>query len=251
MAWRSTQPMLVHKVLQPRTAREASKLPLVVLLHGSGGDEDDLLPYGAAASEACGGAVVVSLRAPYNQLGGFAWFHGNSRAPPPKALESEIKSSAEAVVQFLEAAPAVFHTDPARSCVFGFSQGATIGWVVSMMPWPRHDLVAALCLISGRAMPDLLLPGTPLGNAVVAAGMLTRRPEVFVAHGSDDSVTPYELGQQSVSLGQSAGLRVEFVVHEEGHTIPIEGMNAVGQYMKASIAATTPAPAPSMARPSS
>ena len=83
------------------------------------------------------------------------------------------------------------------------------------------------------------------------AGLLTRRPEVFVAHGSDDSVTPYELGQQSVSLGQSAGLRVEFVVHEEGHTIPIEVMNAVGQYMKASIAATTPAPAPSMARPSS
>ena len=238
----SSEMPLVHKVLRPRAASEASKPPLIVLLHGSGGDEDDLLSFGAVASEACGGAVVASLRAPYSQLGGFAWFHGNSRAPPAAALETEIGSSAEAVVRFLDAAPAAFGTDPARSCLFGFSQGATIGWVIALMRWPRPDLLASLCLISGRAMPDLLVPATSLGKRVMSSEVLASRPRVFAAHGTADCTTPVELGQQSVSLGRTAGLLVDVVQHDQGHTITIELMAEVGRYMKASFAATEPAP---------
>lgn len=45
-----------------------------------------------------------------------------------EALKSEIGESADALVAFLEAAPAMLGTDPSRACLLGFSQGASIGW---------------------------------------------------------------------------------------------------------------------------
>ena len=74
-------------------ADASARPPLLVLLHGSGADEHDLLPLAPALSAAVGGALVASLRGPFDQLGGFAWFHGNSRAPPPHALSSQIPQS--------------------------------------------------------------------------------------------------------------------------------------------------------------
>ena len=92
-------------------------------MHGSGADENDLFALAPTLSAAAGGAVVASLRGPYDQLGGFAWFHGNSAAPPPAALETQLPSSAARIIAFVEAAPAALGTDPARALAFGFSQG--------------------------------------------------------------------------------------------------------------------------------
>ena len=155
---------LAYKLSLPaRPTSAPQRPPLVVLLHGSGADENNLLPFGPVLSEACAGAVVASLRGPYGQLSGAAWFHGSSAVPAPDALASEIGRSADALVAFLEAAPATLGTDPTRACLLAFSQGATIGWTLALMRWPRPDLLCALALLSGRAMPELLEATSALG----------------------------------------------------------------------------------------
>ena len=174
---------LQYKLHVPSAPPAAGRRPpLVLLLHGSGASEEDLLPLAESVSEHAGGAVVASLRAPHQQLGGYAWFHGNSAAPPPAALETEIGASADAIVRFLEAAPVALQTDAAAAHVLGFSQGATIGWALLLMRWPRADLLSGAVLASGRAMPELLQPSTALGARTAARGELARRPKVLAFH---------------------------------------------------------------------
>lgn len=51
------------------------------------------------------------------------------------------------MIESLAKAPEVFNTDPTRTVLVGFSQGATIGWGVAVSSWPRPDLLAAVCLL--------------------------------------------------------------------------------------------------------
>lgn len=73
----------LHHALLPATRAPADggKPPLLVLLHGTGADEHDLLDIGHHAQAAFGGDLVVaSLRAPLKApWGGYAWFEGARR----------------------------------------------------------------------------------------------------------------------------------------------------------------------------
>ena len=77
---------LQYKLWQPKPIAAPRPPPLLLLLHGSGADENDLLGLAPQLSAACDGAVVASLRGPIAQMGGFAWFHGNSGSPTQKVI---------------------------------------------------------------------------------------------------------------------------------------------------------------------
>ena len=161
----------LHHVFVPAKTRVSGRPPpLVVLLHGTGADEHDLLDAGEQLQQAFGGELAVaSLRAPLSLgYGGYAWFEGYSFAPERRALEHTVRGaapkgqqrrtdagpelfaltdSASRVIAFLEAAPATLGTDPERAALFCFSQGATIGWTVSTSVWPRPGLLKGACLL--------------------------------------------------------------------------------------------------------
>ena len=161
----------LHHVFVPAKTRVSGRPPpLVVLLHGTGADEHDLLDAGEQLQQAFGGELAVaSLRAPLSLgYGGYAWFEGYSFAPERRALEHTVRGaapkgqqrrtdagpelfaltdSASRVIAFLEAAPATLGTDPERTALFCFSQGATIGWTVSTSVWPRPGLLKGACLL--------------------------------------------------------------------------------------------------------
>ena len=223
---RRPPPMPLHYALWLPTATLPAQPPLVLLLHGSGSNEQDLLPLAPLFSDALGGAVVASLRGPYDQLGGYAWFHGNSARPPRVALDQQIGDSADKVAAFLDAAPAALGTDGARAHLFGFSQGATVGWAVALSPWARADLLARLIVFSGRLMPELLDPATPLGKRLGACSRdaLAARPAVLGGHGTADPITPIEIGRENVRLARKAGLELDWYEHAGGHGLDADVM---------------------------
>ena len=53
--------------------------------------------------------------------------------------------------------------------------------------------------ISGRLMPELLQPGTPL-NQRIAPPSQTERLPLFASHGARDSMTPVEIGRANRDL---------------------------------------------------
>jgi predicted esterase len=78
-----------------RSPSDGRKPPLLVLLHGTGASEHDLLDCGREIQAALGGELAVaSVRAPLRaEWGGFAWFQGFSSAPEPRALERTVRGA--------------------------------------------------------------------------------------------------------------------------------------------------------------
>ena len=214
-------------------SRNGSAAPaLLLLLHGLGDNEGGLLPLGCLAP---GGAVVASLRAPLTApFGGFRWFEGYSSAPEPSALERTIGSSVDVLFDFVVAAPETLGTDPDRVYLLGFSQGATVAWAALLSRWPRPGFIAGATVLSGRLMPELLDPGTPLGARCAAPAQLDGVP-LLVAHGSDDAVTPVAMGQDSreaFERWRKGSTPLDFrELRGDGHEVSAQCMEAVRQFL--------------------
>lgn len=194
--------------------------PLLILLHGSGADENDLIGLGPLLAPSCGGAVVVSLRALLgNRQQGYLWFSGSSTRPSPAALSNQIGDARDAVVTFIQAAPTQLGTDPSSVFVVGFSQGATITWTVAASKWPRQDLVKGAACLSGRLMPELASPSTPLGSTAAGSGEQQKRPAVFACHGTKDCVTPFGVAKSTLAVAKGLKIPHVFVQFDGGHTI--------------------------------
>lgn len=191
---RRPPPSLVERVVAPRRASDRPAPPLLVLLHGYGANEDDLLPL---AGQLDPRLLVVSVRAPRALEGGFAWFHldfpRGGGAVPDRA---QARTTLADLVRWLEAAPARLGGDPRRVYLLGFSQGAMMSLGVLRTAPER---VAGVVALSGVADDDAL----PASAADVAMA----RVAVFVAHGTGDTLLP-------VAEGRAIRDRLQPVVHD-------------------------------------
>jgi phospholipase/carboxylesterase len=149
----------VERVVAPRAPSAAP--PLLVVLHGIGADEHDLLPLAGVLDPRF---RVVSLRAPHRYAIGYAWFEivflAGGRVRPH--LEQAAHSLAR-LRAWLAAAPARLGTDPRRTYLLGFSQGAMMSLGVLRT---RPELLAGVVALSGRD-PEGLFPMTASPAAVV------------------------------------------------------------------------------------
>ena len=178
-------------------AAPSSRPGLLLLLHGSGGDENDLLQVGEALAPR--DYLIASLRAPipFGFGGrGYRWFRGASASPAPEALNGDIAESCDAIFAFIRAAPQELGTDPSRVQLFGFSQGATLTWTAMLSAWDRPRLIRAAAAVSGRLMPDLLTPGAALHTRLAPPAQLAG-VRLFASHGSADSITPVAIGREN------------------------------------------------------
>lgn len=165
--------------------------PVVLLLHGRGADEADLLPL---AGELDPRWRYVSARAPFGSGGfGYQWYEMDSvGAPDRRTLAESLRLAGRLAERLAGEAPLVV------TC--GFSQGAVMA-VSLLLAAPQQ--VAAAAMLSGY------LAGEPQA----AAGR-----HVFVAHGLFDPVIPVGFGRQARQRLQAAGATVDYheypIVHQ-------------------------------------
>ncbi|HEV7732011.1 MAG TPA: phospholipase [Candidatus Binatia bacterium] len=176
----SEAPSWTVRVVGPQ--QETPAPPLVVLLHGIGADEFDLLPLAQSLDPRC---KVASIRAPHAYYGGCAWFHIDFQrdgsvvpdVPQARAVLADL-------VRWVEAAPTRFGTDPQRTFLLGFSQGAMMSLgVLGTVP----ERLAGVIALSGRTPGDLFPPTAP--TEAIA------RVPLLVAHGTLDEVLPVTHGR--------------------------------------------------------
>jgi phospholipase/carboxylesterase len=91
--------------------------PPLVLLHGSGGDEHELVPLSADLAP---GSSILVVRGGIPFDGGFAFFH---RLPDRSIDEADIASRAPVLADFIEAATTQYKL-PRAPIAIGFSNGA-------------------------------------------------------------------------------------------------------------------------------
>ena len=205
---------LVH-VSRPGTVE--SDAPAVVLLHGRGTNERDLLPIGARLPD---DLHVLSVRAPEPMDGpdSHTWYEldlsaGGLHASQPDA--EGFRRSLDLLHEFVERAVDRYDLEPDRVGLLGFSQGA----ITSM---------AALLERSGAYRWVVALNGYLADSHADRASAAAAKP-VFVGCGSMDQVIPPERAEGAAETLAEGGVDVRFERYGVGHgTTPEELSDVLG-----------------------
>ena len=186
---------------------EASVRPLL-LLHGTGGDEADLLPLGRRVAP---GAALLSPRGPVLENGMPRFFRRLSEGVFDAA---DVRRRAADLSGFVAAARARYGL-PAPLAL-GFSNGANIA--------------AAMLLLHPEALAGavLLRPMVPLSDAAPAD--LAGRP-VLMLSGAVDPIVPAENAARLAALLAAAGARVAHATVPAGHGLSQADLDRVEAWM--------------------
>jgi phospholipase/carboxylesterase len=198
--------MALHYVTR-EPSEPSPRPPLLVLLHGVGADEQDLLPLAGAMAPRF---FCACVRAPYEaEPMGYSWYAMDWRTHPPTFDLAQAEESRAAVAALLPELPARHGSDPARTFLFGFSQGAAIALAVALT---RPELVRGAVIHSGGMLPGIA--------ERIAPPQALAHVEVLVLHGTDDEVVPVERGRRMRDLlAPFLGDRLTYREHDGGHYV--------------------------------
>lgn len=177
--------------------------PTLLLLHGTGGDENDLVP---VARELMPDAAVLSPRGKVRENGMPRFFR---RLAEGVFDLDDLRFRANELADFVVAAAAHYAIDPARVIAVGFSNGANIASSVLLL---RPGVLGGAVLFRGQVP---LVPDTPPS--------LPATPVLLSNGRADPLVTPAE-SERLVALLRSAGAEVTLMWQPGGHNLTIEDL---------------------------
>jgi predicted esterase len=173
--------------------------PTLLLLHGTGGDEHDMLPLGGLRP----GAAVLSPRGNVLEQGMPRFFR--RLAEGVFDLE-DVKRRAGELADFVAAAAAHYAFEPARVIAVGFSNGANIASAVMLL---RPGVLRGAVLF--RAM----VPFVPEPRQPDAL----RGTDVLISNGRSDPIVPVDETERLAQLLQQQGAGVEVHWQPAGHQL--------------------------------
>lgn len=185
--------------------------PTLLLLHGTGGDERDLLPLGRAIAP---GASLLSVRGQVLENGSPRFFR---RFAEGVFDQADLAFRTDQLREFLKAAAHTYSFDLDRLIAVGFSNGANIAGSLLL----RHVEALAGGLLL-RAMVPFRPPKPP---------NLQRRPVLLLAGIADPIVSSTE-AQTLEELFQAANARVELRWVDSGHALSAEDVRNSREWLK-------------------
>src|SRR5258708_17264403 len=176
--------------------------PVLLLLHGTGGDESDLIPIGEQLAQAIpGGAHLLSPRGKVLENGMPRFFR---RLAEGVFDIEDLKLRAAELASFIESAAEVYGFDSGKVIAAGYSNGANIAAAVLLL----HPGVLSAAI--------LLRPMVPLEPEKLPDLSGVR---IFIAAGQRDPIVPPGQTQRLATLLESAGADVELFRHAGGHEL--------------------------------
>lgn len=164
----------------------------VLLLHGSGGDENDLLPVARALVP---GAAFLSPRGKVMDQGLLRFF---------KVDRSDVKERAAELAEWVGGAAKQYKIDRAHLYALGYSNGANMAAALMLL---HPGTIAGACLLRTRAVvqPEVLpqLKGSP----------------VLISAGQHDELIAAEQAEELAQLLSQAGAHVDLAVQNAGHEL--------------------------------
>ncbi|MBW4647715.1 MAG: phospholipase [Kastovskya adunca ATA6-11-RM4] len=170
----------------PKNYQASRPAPLVVMLHGAGGD-------------ARGGLMLQNLA----DAAGLILLAPASRRQTWDVLFGEYGPDITLIDQALAQTFSRYAVDPTRLAIAGFSDGASYALSVGIT---NGDLFTHVIAFS----PGFMAPASQVGS-----------PRLFISHGTQDSVLPIDnCSRRIVPQVQRAGYDVVYREFDGSHTIP-------------------------------
>lgn len=182
----------------------------LLLLHGTGGDESDLLPLGG---ELWPGAALLGVRGKVLESGMPRFFR---RVAEGVFDVEDLKFRTGELAQFIAAASARYGFSSKKLIAVGYSNGANIA--ASLILLHPHYLAAAVLF---RAM----VPFTP--DIIRNFSNLS----VFLRAGDQDPIVPQSQPEELAALFESGGADVTLSWHRGGHELAADDIEAAKAWL--------------------
>ena len=197
---------------------QSGRTNTLLLLHGTGGDEHDLLPLGRTLDP---GANLLSPRGKILQGGMPRFFR---RLAEGVFDQEDLKFRTQELASWIDAAIAEYEIDPSTLVAVGYSNGANIAasmLLSGMARFPRAVLLRAMVPFDGP-----VAPGSLSGN------------DILMLSGKRDPIIPPRNSKRLAEKLQEAGATVTLRWSESGHGLESHEIAAAKDWVSAQLAHT-------------
>lgn len=184
---------------------------ILLLLHGTGGNENDLIPLGPELDP---GAALLSPRGKVLENGRPRFFR---RLAEGVFDEADVIRRAHELADFVEAATLRYEFDPRQVTAVGYSNGANIAAAVLLL---RPEVLGAAVLL--RAMVPLVPPVLPT--------LVNMR--VLISSGQQDPIVPVENADRLAAILRQAGADVTLRFESAGHGLVSGDLDAAKAWLE-------------------
>jgi len=197
-----------HHIFQPGTDPAAAPL---LLLHGTGGNERDLLPLARTLSP---GAAVLSPRGDVSEHGANRFF---ARLAEGVFDPAEVTKRTHALADFIAAASAHYGLDPTRLTAIGFSNGANIAATILQL---RPTVLGGAVLLRSMVV---------LGQPATATSLSGKR--VLLLNGTADPIVPLDHPPRLAALLRAGGADVTQTFVPSSHGLTAADLTAAKSWL--------------------
>jgi phospholipase/carboxylesterase len=189
---------------------------LLILIHGLTGDENSMwtLTHNLPSNYS-----IVAPRGPYPvPEGGFSWRKDGSKRD---SLSSNIdlRPAAEGLMEFVDTWAASEGMTIRQFDLVGFSQGAAVVYILTLLYPDRIRKVAALAGFFPQGAEELLVPSQLAGK------------QIFISHGRKDNMVQVEKARRAVKLLRETGAQVTYCESDATHKVSKECLQAMGKFL--------------------
>ena len=197
---------------------DGTAAPALLLLHGTGGNEDDLVPLGHLLEPA---APLLSPRGQVLERGMPRFFR---RIAEGVFDVEDLKRRTHELADFVTAAAARYGFDPARLVAVGYSNGANIAASLLLLRPP---------VLAGAILMRPMVPFEPDGEPDDAARVPLAGVPVLIAAGRLDPIARPEQAVRLAALLGERGAEVTLHWEEAGHALGQAGIEVARGWLKA------------------
>jgi predicted esterase len=208
MPKRPSANLTYHHVFEPGTDPKA---PPLLLLHGTGGSETDLLRLGRAISP---GSALLSPRGDVSEGGALRFF---ARLAEGVFDPNEVSRRTHALADFVAGAAKHYGFEPQRLVAVGFSNGANIAATLHLL---RPETVGGGVLFRPMVVLDQPAP----------AGSLTGK-RVLICHGSTDPLVSPDDPARLAALLRAGGAEAKIETFPASHALTQQDVVAAQEWL--------------------
>jgi len=195
---------LVLKYLVKEPSIKTAKLPVLILLHGFGSNDQDLF---SMANQLPKEMLIISARAPYTlSQGSYAWFHVDLSTGKPIYNSEEAEKSRNIILQFIDQIKTKYHAKDVY--LMGFSQGAIMSYSVALT---NPEKVNGIVALSGRILTDI--------KPLIANQSKLEKLPIFIGHGTNDQTLPIFNGKAASAQCTNLHIPITYKEYSMGHEI--------------------------------
>ncbi len=207
---------LVYKIRNNNSS--TTKLPLLVLLHGHGSNENDLLSLSSSLPD---NWLVVSVRAPFQlSENSYRWYDVKMANEKIVININDEEKSREKLMQLIDEITQKHNADSQKIIVAGFSQGANMAQSLGL---GNPTIAAGFGVFSGRYLPEF----TPY----LSKSKQIKKIQAFVAHGSGDKMLPKLYADENIKELNNLGIQITYCEDSNGHSISTKQWNEFSKWL--------------------